>query len=63
MAKITMVLDRETKGALRYAGQGEDSPEEPMYLIGTLYLRKAGVLHHLGVKQPSTITVTVEVSS
>jgi len=53
-------LEKETKGALRYAEVERDgrpvpvdSPQDSM-LVGTLYLRKAGV-----AGTPKQLTVTV----
>jgi hypothetical protein len=59
--KVVMVLERQTKGAYRYRGTGEDDPDRPLYVIGTLYLRRAG-LAALGIEEaPSAITVEIEV--
>lgn len=59
---VTMSLDRVTKGAVRY----QEPTTSPNYLIGTLYLRKTGLLHQLQQlptlgEWPQTIAVTVEV--
>jgi len=59
---VTMSLVRETKGALRYEGIDGDNPVAPHYLIGTLYLRKAGLEHWIiedGEGWPNKITVEV----
>lgn len=61
---VTLTLVKETKGALRYEGEGLEAQYAPLRLIGTLYLRKAGVEQYLiedGDKWPQSITVTVEV--
>ncbi len=59
--KVTLYLERETKGALRYEGRGEEEQGKPQSLIGTLYLRKAGLRHHCvkGGAWPEAINVTV----
>jgi hypothetical protein len=57
---IEMVLERETKGALRFRGQGADDPDRPLHIIGTLYLRKAG-LAALGIEGAKRLTVRLEV--
>jgi hypothetical protein len=54
--KVVMVLERETKGALRYRGIEDDDPDLDGYLIGTLYLRKAALERPF----PTKISVTVE---
>lgn len=56
-----MQLERETKGAVRYA----EDQSDPLYLLGTLYLRKAGLAakgENLGGEKgwPKRIRVTVE---
>lgn len=55
---VTMTLERETKGALRYRGIADDDPMTSSYLIGTLYLRKAAVCGE--GSPPEQINVTVE---
>lgn len=52
-------LERETKGAVRYAEQAEPGEQ----LIGTLYFRKSGMDAMLKTngKFPTTVSVTVEV--
>lgn len=63
--EVTMVLVRETKGALRYEGIEGDEPGAAHYLIGTLYLRKEGVRHHMledGDNWPQRIVVRVSPS-
>lgn len=58
---VQMYFDTETKGAYRFRGENDDSPDDPLYLIGTLYLRKAA-LKAMGLKgQPGPIHVTVEI--
>ena len=57
-----MTLERETKGAVRYA----EDQSDPLYLLGTLYLRKAALAakgEELGGEKgwPQRIRVTVEV--
>lgn len=61
--QFKMKLQKETKGALRYVGLGEDDPSYPFYLVGTLYLRKAGLFHRVegATPPPDEITVTIEV--
>ena len=60
--KITFQFDKETPGAVRFQELGKDGePNESMDdgLIGTLYVRKAG-LKRLGVKDlPEGCTVTI----
>lgn len=55
-----MTLERETKGAVRYA----EDQSDPLYLLGTLYLRKAALAAQdkdLAEKGwPKRIRVTVE---
>ena len=56
-----MQLERETKGAIRYA----EDQSDPLYLLVTLYLRKAGLAakgENLGGEKgwPKRIRVTVE---
>ena len=58
---ITLGFTKETKGAVQYK---EADLKDPHYLVGTIYLRKAGMGHHLGVgtrEFPARIRVTVEV--
>jgi hypothetical protein len=50
MIEVKMTLERETKGAVRYAEDGDDAK------IGTLYLRKSAFPNG---KWPDTITVKV----
>jgi hypothetical protein len=61
-AKITaeFVLERETKGALRYQEvDDKDQPVETVWAkIGTLYIRKTGF--ERGTEPPNRLTVTVE---
>ncbi len=57
-----MTLERETKVAVRYA----EDQDNPLYLIGTLYLRKAGLAakgEELGGEKgwPQKIRVSIEV--
>ena len=57
-----MTFERETKGAVRYA----EDQSDPLYLLDTLYLRKAGLAakgEELGGEKgwPKRIRVTVEV--
>lgn len=57
--QITLNLERETKGAVRYEESARQSGD-PEYLIGTLYLRKA-YLRAAGIQVlPMQVTVTVE---
>lgn len=52
--KLKMTLEKETKGAVRYA---EDKPQgggEPA--VGTLYIRKSA----LPAKIPQALTITIE---
>jgi hypothetical protein len=51
--KLKMTLEKETKGAVRYAEDKPASGAEPA--IGTLYIRKSA----LGGKIPQTIEVMV----
>jgi hypothetical protein len=63
LPEIAMVLERETKGALRYRGLGDDDPDKPLHILGTLYLRKAG-LAALGIDKPAQrVTVKIEVET
>jgi len=50
-------IDKETKGAVRYAEQGVGQFDEPV--VGTLYVRKSA-FKSLG-KIPQSLVVTVEV--
>lgn len=57
-----LMLERETKGAVRYA----EDQNDPLYLFGTLYVRKAALAakgENLGGEKgwPKRIRVTVEV--
>lgn len=53
------VLDRETKGAVRYQEVNDKGePETVFHSIGTLYLRKTAFGRGNGL--PREITVTVE---
>lgn len=57
--KIKFLLDRETKGAVRFAEHtGEDALAEA--IIGTLYVRKSGLrrLGYVGI--PPYIHVEIE---
>lgn len=55
---VRMTLERETKGALRYAADTSD----PLYLIDTLYLRKAGAQTKLD-GQPQEIWITIQTAA
>ena len=48
---------KETKGAVQY--KEPDAGDNPLYLIGTLYLRKASLAAVTGVGYPTKIVVTV----
>jgi hypothetical protein len=50
---VNMVLDRETKGALRYAEMQDETQEN---VFNTLYVRKVAFKG----EKPSKISVTVE---
>lgn len=66
-ATVHMEVSKLTKGAVQYKEPGLDS--SIMYLIGTLYLRKAGMKNEQLVKPPvndkieypAHIKVTIEV--
>jgi len=63
-ATTHMKLSKLTKGAVQY--KEEDMDDDPMYLIGTLYLRKAGLVHEQltadhSREYPARIKVTIEV--
>ena len=53
---LTFVVEKETKGAVRYQESGLDQFAEPT--VGTLYMRKSS-FKDLG-KIPETLTVTIE---
>lgn len=53
---MTFTLEKETKGAVRYAEQGVGQFEEPT--VGTLYVRKSA-FKELG-RIPQQITITLE---
>ena len=57
---IYMVLERETKGAVRYQEVDSDGKVKTIedYTIGTLYVRKSA----LEGKVPQKLTLTVEAS-
>jgi hypothetical protein len=59
MFTVTMTLEKETKGALRYQEVDEKhEPIEPAWAkIGTLYLRKTAF--ERGKKPPTLLTVTI----
>ena len=64
--RITMWKEKETKGAVRYT-EPDEVENNPMYLVGTLYLRKAGMVsagltsgEGSAVEYPDSIVVTVE---
>lgn len=50
-------IEKETKGAVRYQEVAKDGAE----LIGTLYVRKSGLLMHDLGETPATLIVSVEV--
>lgn len=55
-----MELKKVTKGAVQYKEIGHE--DDPMFLIGTLYLRKVGLMHHFTLDAddwPEKIEVTV----
>lgn len=57
-----LTFEKETKGAVRYA----EDQSDPLYLLGTLYLRKAGLAakgDELGGEKgwPKRIRVSIEV--
>ena len=55
---ITLTLKKETKGALQYANPEAES--DPLFLLDTIYLRKAGVATQTGrTSWPQSITLTV----
>lgn len=65
-ATVVLHLSRITKGALMYEGQGEEHPKANSRLIGTLYIRKDGVVREFGVAHgewPEQITVTIGVDA
>ena len=58
--KVKFVIERETKGAVRYMevdekGEARDNMH-PLAVVGTLYVRKAA----LDGQIPSTLQVTIE---
>ena len=58
---IAMTFRNATKGAVRY--EEPTGQENPNYLLGTLYIRKAGFRHtklNAGVEWPDQIQVTIE---
>lgn len=58
---VTLRLRNETKGAVRY--EEPEYRDDPMYLIGTLYLRKAGLMHHFTIdtgEWPQEIKISIE---
>ncbi len=63
IATVHMEVSKLTKGAVQYKEPAGDN--NPMYLIGTLYLRKAGMEHEQleagRLEYPAHIKVTVEV--
>ncbi len=64
-AVVHMAVSKLTKGAVQY--KEEDMDDDPMYLIGTLYLRKAGMVHEELTAEdsreyPAHIKVTIEVT-
>lgn len=60
--KANFVLDRETKGAVRYQEvDDKGQPETVYHKIGTVYLRKTAF--DKGVSAPRQITVTIEAQS
>ena len=63
-ATVPMSISKLTKGAVQY--KEDEMDNDPMCLIGTLYLRKAGLVHEqmTGENQreyPAHIKVTIEV--
>lgn len=55
--RIKFVVEKETKGAIRYSEVAESKLSEPF--IGTLYIRKSG-LQRLGYTDvPQTLTIEV----
>lgn len=66
-ATVHMEVSKLTKGAVQYKEPGlEDGVDNRRLLIGTLYLRKVGMRHHLleGERSrefPTHIKVTIEV--
>lgn len=55
--KVSFVLEKETKGALRYAEIDASGKikEYPNVVMGTIYLRKDA----LGEKKPSNLTIRI----
>lgn len=69
-ATVHMEVSKLTKGAVQYKEPAGDN--NPMYLIGTLYLRKTGMAHGglqtaktatggMRTEYPAHIKVTIEV--
>lgn len=61
---VAMELKKETKGAVQYKEIGHE--DDPMFLVGTLYLRKAGLIHHFKVKSgewPKKISLLIDTVS
>lgn len=54
---VRFTRKKETKGAIQYEEDGHDT--NPLFLVGTLYLRKAG-LAHAGVAPPDRVTITLD---
>ena len=58
--RIVMTLNKETKGAVRYE---EPTSDNPLYLVGTLYLRKAGLAAADAVQDGYPPKIVVEIST
>lgn len=57
---VQMELSKVTKGAIQYKETGHE--DDPMFLIGTLYLRKAGLMYHFTLDEadwPEKIVIEV----
>ncbi len=56
MFTITLTLDKETKGAVRYKEDGMDPSDPHSYKVGTMYVRKSA----LSQPYPQRLTVVVQ---
>jgi len=60
MFKVKMVLEKETKGAVRYqeVGQGGSPLKGDEAIVGTLYIRKAAF--NDGEPVPKSLTLSID---
>lgn len=54
--KLSFIVEKETKGAVRYQEVGDDGQPAFAPQVGTLYVRKSAMP---GGKVPSKLTVTI----